>query len=126
MLRSLAVSLSLLAAGLPALGQPPEGDLERGEIVSLESEIPIELDPITVTAERMPVRQEAALRLVRQAMKRPPSNRRQDIDELICWLETSTIFLPCAIAAGTLAIASLRWPMSSTAFHWPNSGSAAR
>jgi len=88
LLRSLAVSLSLLAADLAALEKPPEGELERGEIVSLESEIPIELDPITVTAERMPVRQEAALRLVRQAMNRPPSNRKEDIDELICWLET--------------------------------------
>jgi hypothetical protein len=84
----LALSLSLLAAGLPALENPPDVDLDSAEIVSLESELPIELDPMTVTTERMSVRQEAGLRLVRQAMNRPRSSRRQDIDELICWLES--------------------------------------
>jgi hypothetical protein len=83
-----ALSLALLAAGLPALENPPDVDLDSAEIVSLESELPIELDPMTVTTERMSVRQEAGLRLVRQAMNRPRSNRRQDIDELICWLES--------------------------------------
>jgi hypothetical protein len=46
------------------------------------------MDPVTVRTERISVRQEAGLRLVRQAMNRPRSNRRQDIDELICWLES--------------------------------------
>jgi hypothetical protein len=80
--------LSLLATGLPALEDPPDVDTDSAEIVSLESELPIELDPMTVTTERMSVRQEAGLRLVRQAMNRTRSNRRQDIDELICWLES--------------------------------------
>jgi len=96
----LAVSLSLLAAGAPALEDPPEGGPGGGEIVSLESELPIELDPITVKGERMSVRQEAGRRLLRQAMKRSPSTRREDIDELICWLEnpigTRLKYLYCA------------------------------
>ncbi|MCW8871258.1 MAG: hypothetical protein OQK01_01430, partial [Xanthomonadales bacterium] len=56
-----ALSLALLAAGLPALENPPDVDLDSAEIVSLESELPIELDPMTVTTERMSVRQEAGL-----------------------------------------------------------------
>jgi hypothetical protein len=91
---------ALVVTWAAAQEEPPSVDLESGEVVSLESELPIELDTIEVTGQRIPVRQEAGLRLVRQAMKRPRSRRPQDIDELVCWLEspigTRIKYLYCA------------------------------
>jgi len=79
----------LLAAQSLATDEPSPAitQVDDGAIL-LESEIPYELDPLSVVSERMPVRQEAAYRLMRQALKRERSNSPEKIDELICFFET--------------------------------------
>jgi hypothetical protein len=84
------LSLSLAAQCLAA--DEPSPVLARADdgSVSLEGEIPFELDPLSVTTEPMPVGQEAAYRLMRQALERKRSNRLENIDELVCWFEKPT------------------------------------
>jgi hypothetical protein len=83
----LIVTLLIATHGALANESPVAEDPADDGIVPLESEIPLELDPLSVTAERMPMKQEAGFRLVRQALERKRSSRREDIDELICWFE---------------------------------------
>ena len=94
------LSLSLAAKGLAADEPSPVIAHADDGTVPLESEIPFELDPLSVTTERMPVRQEAGYRMMRQALERERSSRREDIDELICWFEqpigTRMKYLYCA------------------------------
>jgi hypothetical protein len=79
---------------------PPEIDLEGVETVPLENEIPLELDPISITSERYTVKQEAAMRMVRQALQTERSHKKEDIDELVCWFDrgvgTRIKYLYCA------------------------------
>ena len=96
----LSLLLLIAASSLAAFDPRTVPDVDHSETVPLESEIPLELDRISVTTERMSVRREAGFRLVRQALERKRSNRQEDIDELICWFETPTgthlKFLYCA------------------------------
>ncbi len=86
--------------GVCAAETPPEVDLKDVETVPLESEIPLELDPIYITSERYSVKQEAALRMVRQALQTERSSKKEDIDELVCWFDrgvgTRIKYLFCA------------------------------
>ena len=82
------LSLSFAAQSLAADEPSPAIEQADDEAVLLESEIPYELDALSVVSERMPVRQEAAYRLMRQALKRERSNSPEKIDELICFYET--------------------------------------
>jgi len=84
----LSLSLSIAASSLAAVDSPRVPDIDHSETVPLESEIPLELDPLTVTAERMSIKRETGFRIVRQALERQRSSSRKDIDELICWFET--------------------------------------
>ena len=63
---------------------PDAGELEGAE------ELPLELDPISVEGAGLNFRQEVALRIVRQAYNAPRSERQEDIDNWICWVDKST------------------------------------
>jgi len=97
---SLLLLLSIAARSVAAVESAPVPEPDEDGIVPLESEIPLELERMSVTTERMPVEQEAGFRLVRQALERPRSSSREDIDELICWFEipigTRMKYLYCA------------------------------
>ena len=71
------LSLSLAAQGLAADEPSPVIAHADDGTVPLESEIPFELDPLSVTTERMAVRQEAGYRMMRQALERERSSRRR-------------------------------------------------
>jgi len=62
---------------------PSAEELEGAE------ELPLELDPITVSGQSLSFRQEVALRIVRQAYNAPRSDRQEDIDKWVCWLNRS-------------------------------------
>lgn len=63
---------------------PSAEELEGAE------EVPLELDPISVSGQGLSFQQEVALRVVRQAYKASRSDRREDIDKWVCWLEKPT------------------------------------
>ena len=63
---------------------PSAEELEGAE------ELPLELDPITVSGQGLSFDQEVALRVVRQAYNAPRSDRREDIDKWVCWLTRPT------------------------------------
>ena len=73
---------------------PTAEELEGAE------EVPLELDPVEVTGSGLNFNQEVALRIVRQAYKSPRSERHEDRDKWVCWLEkptgTSFNYLGCA------------------------------
>jgi len=53
-------------------------------------ELPLELDPISVEGVGLSYSQEIALRIVRQAYNAPRSERHEDIDNWVCWVDKST------------------------------------
>jgi len=53
-------------------------------------ELPLELDPITVSGQGLSFDQEVALRIVRQAYNARRSDRQEDIDKWVCWLTRPT------------------------------------
>lgn len=53
-------------------------------------ELPLELDPISVEGVGLNFKQEVALRIVRQAYNAPRSDRHEDIDNWICWVDEAT------------------------------------
>jgi hypothetical protein len=73
---------------------PTEEELEGAE------ESPLELDTVEVVGQSLDFRQEVALRVVRQAYGSPRSERHEDRDKWVCWLEkptgTSFNYLGCA------------------------------
>jgi len=94
------VLLLFFANCICAAEKPPVENIDEVETIPLEDEIPLELDPISITSERFTVKQEAALRMVRQALNREKSARKEDIDELVCWFDrgvgTRIKYLFCA------------------------------
>jgi hypothetical protein len=63
---------------------PSPEELEGAE------ESPLELDPVEVVGQSLDFRQEVALRVVRQAYGSPRSERHEDRDKWVCWLEKPT------------------------------------
>ncbi len=51
---------------------------------------PLVLDTVSVTGQAMEFKQEVAMRIVRQAYNSPRSDRHEDIDKWVCWLEKPT------------------------------------
>lgn len=60
------------------------------EELAESGELPLELDPITVSGQGLSFDQEVALRIVRQAYNAPRSDRQEDVDKLVCWLSRPT------------------------------------
>ncbi len=75
-------------------------DAPSAEELEGAEEIPLELDPVEVTGSDLNFNQEVALRIVRQAYNSPRSDRHEDRDKWVCWLEkptgTSFNYLGCA------------------------------
>ena len=75
-------------------------DAPSAEELEGAEEIPLELDPVEVTGSDLSFNQEVALRIVRQAYNSPRSDRHEDRDKWVCWLEkptgTSFNYLGCA------------------------------
>lgn len=67
------------------LENAPTESLDVGEEALESQEESLELEKFTVTAERFTYEQETALRMVRQALKRSKSSKREDWDTLVCW-----------------------------------------
>lgn len=94
MVCAVILTLSLVAPAIAAGADapPPEDDMgflsEAPVDVDLEGaeEIPLELDPITVTDIGLSFRQEVSMRIIRQAYNAPRSEKLEDIDNWICWI----------------------------------------
>jgi len=69
-----------------AIEKPPEADM-AGQSTVADDDV-MELDKMTVTGERLSLRQETRLRIIRHAMNEPRSSKKEDWDKLLCWLET--------------------------------------
>lgn len=62
--------------------------LTEEEIASAQSEV-IDLGTLEVVGQDFSFEQEVQLRLIRQALKNHKSDKREDIDEWVCWYERS-------------------------------------
>ena len=86
MLRTLPLWLLLYCLTGFAIEKPPEADA-GGESTASSDDV-MELDKMTVTGERMTLKQETRLRIIRHALNEPRSSKKEDWDKLLCWLET--------------------------------------
>ncbi len=94
----LLIAAVLLLPIAIAYAEQPGGEEELGftteapaaEELEGAEELPLELDPITVSGMGLSFSQEVALRVVRQAYNSPRSDRREDIDKWVCWLTAPT------------------------------------
>lgn len=68
----------------------PMPDLAEDEYAPLEDEIPLELDKLEVVGEGLTLKQETGMRMLRQALDRKPSRRKEDINLMVCWYERPT------------------------------------
>lgn len=85
MLKLLPLLLFLYCLTGLAIEPPPETGGE-GEAAVAEDDV-LELDRLTVTGEKLSLRKETRLRLVRHAMNEPRSSKKEDRDKLLCWME---------------------------------------
>ncbi len=86
------VALALVLSGIIITTQTSNADEAKqlndsASAKHFESESAFELEPIEVTRGNISFEEELTLRIVRQAFKEVPSNKREDIDKLLCWLE---------------------------------------
>lgn len=89
-MRTLIILLFLLVSFSASAAKAPSAeDLENAEIVPLDDELPLELDPVSVVGMGFSLKQEAALRMVRQALARHKSTKREDKDVMVCWFDRS-------------------------------------
>lgn len=65
--------------------RPPEADL-AGDAIASDEDVLI-LDPMVVTGEKLSLKQETRLRIIRQGFNEPRSSLEKDRDKLLCWLE---------------------------------------
>jgi hypothetical protein len=101
-IKIIAFLLLLVSSASIAIEPPSDEDLDQAETKELDvgEEQPYELDEMTVTGVQFTFEQETALRLVRQALKRPKSLSREDWHTWVCWyrkpLGTHRTHLECA------------------------------
>ncbi|MFT5139866.1 MAG: hypothetical protein ACI9CB_001521 [Rhodothermales bacterium] len=94
--------LFLVSSTVFAIDPPSDEELDNAETQELDvgEEQPYELDDMTVTGVQFTFEQETALRLVRQALKRPKSLKREDWNTWACWYRkpggTHRTHLECA------------------------------
>jgi hypothetical protein len=97
---SLSLVLSLLSVQVFAVENQKDTSFDEDSPFSAEApsaeelagaeEIPFELDPVSVEGARIEFHNEVALRIIRQAYGSKRSNRREDRDNWVCWLESNT------------------------------------
>lgn len=76
----------LMLASLCAWGQPP---LSQEEVGQAEADL-LDLGRLEVVGQGFSFEQELQLRLVRQALKTPRSEKPEDIDAWVCWYDRPT------------------------------------
>ena len=86
MLRISALLLLLCSLNGFAIEKPPEAEIEGRGTTSAEDVL--ELDRMTVSGERLSLKKETRLRIVRHALNEPRSSKKEDKDKMLCWLET--------------------------------------
>ena len=86
MLRALPLLLLLYGLTGFAIEKPPEAELVDDSIIADDDVL--ELDKLTVTGEKLSIKKETRLRVVRQGFNEPRSSKKEDKDKLLCWLET--------------------------------------
>jgi hypothetical protein len=86
MIRTFALLLLFVSLAVFAIEKPPEAETE-GAITASDEDV-LELDRMTVTGERISIKRETRLRIVRHALNEPRSHKKEDRDKLLCWLET--------------------------------------
>ncbi len=83
----LAVSSGSVAAKSSSAGETRQFvDTNIAQQIGAEENEPFELDPIAVTRGEITFAEELTLRIVRQGFKEVPSNKRKDIDKMVCWI----------------------------------------
>ena len=86
MSRALILLLLFYCLNAFAIEKPPEA--EGNETSATVDEDVLELDKLTVTGERLNLKQETRLRIIRHALNEPRSSKKEDRDKMLCWLET--------------------------------------
>ena len=86
MLKVLSFLLLFLSLSSFAIERPPEADLEVETAIN-EADT-IELDRMSVQGERLTLKKETRLRIVRQGLNEKRSFKKEDRDKMLCWLET--------------------------------------
>jgi len=101
-MKKLPILLLMLASfGVFAIETPSEEELDSAVTEELDvGEEPMVMEEVIVTGVQFTFEQETALRLVRQALKRPKSLKREDWDVWVCWYRkpvgTHRTHLECA------------------------------
>jgi len=85
MLKLLPLMLLLYCVTGAAIEPPPETGNQ--DDAAIDEDDVLELDRLTVTGEKLTLRKETRLRLVRHAMNEPRSSKKEDRDKLLCWME---------------------------------------
>ncbi len=94
-MRSLVATFALICSfSVAAIEPPAEEELAGAE------EVPLEFGEMVVTGHQFTFEQELAFRLVRHAMDTPRSDKREDRDVWVCWIDRATgtrfRYLSCA------------------------------
>lgn len=86
MLRFSAILVLLLSVSSFAIEKPEEA---KGiDEATVNEEDVLELDRMAVTGERLTLKSESRLRIVRQGLNEKRSFKKEDRDKMLCWLET--------------------------------------
>lgn len=86
MLRASAFLCLFLSITSLAIEKPTEA--EGVDEASVNEEDVLELDRMSVQGERLTLRKESRLRIVRQGLNEERSYKKEDRDKMLCWLET--------------------------------------
>jgi hypothetical protein len=85
MIRLFPFLLLFISLSAFAIEKPPEAE---GVDAPVSDEDVLELDRMTVVGERITLKRETRLRIVRHALNEPRSSKMEDRDKMLCWLET--------------------------------------
>lgn len=80
-------ALMTLGASPPVLAQDfPSAE----EAAAAAADAPLELDNLEIVAEGLSFEQEFALRMLRDALEKPKSQKYEDRDKWVCWVDRAT------------------------------------
>lgn len=86
MFRVSAILLLLLSFSSFAIEKPEEA--EGVDQATVNEDEMLELDRMSVQGERLTLKKESRLRIVRQGLNEKRSFKKEDRDKMLCWLET--------------------------------------
>ena len=84
MFKFLPICLLFLSFTSFAIEKPAEAE---GASTANDEDV-LELDRISVQGQMLTLQKETRLRIVRQALNEPRSDKKEDRDKMLCWLET--------------------------------------